>query len=239
MRGAALGALGLVACEREEAVVAPPALPQAPVAQAEAPREVEPSRLPSGQHAKPRAANEEPKHEAKRASKEPAAPSPKRESKGERPAGWGAAYVPPPLPDVVTAPAPVAPKPTPAPAPPPPAPVPAKPKTRVTVPRTDHVHVELPAGLQSDLDADPRMQPWVEKAITIMDNCHAKERSNTGTVEAALVMHENARPGAEARALPSSLRGVAACATMALMRTKVPLFTGREGTRYTVRIVFE
>lgn len=131
----------------------------------------------------------------------------------------------------------VAPTPAPAraPIPPPTAPVAKK----VSVPRTEHVHVELPAGLQRDLDADPRMQSWVDRVIAIADGCHGNNRAARGSIEATLTMHENARPDADIRSLPGPLSGIVACATGSLMRIKMPLFTGQEGTRYDVRLVFE
>lgn len=110
---------------------------------------------------------------------------------------------------------------------------------RVRVPSTAHVRAEVPPGLQRDLDADPRMQSWLDRVFAVIDACHAKNRRATGTLEAAIVMHENARPDADIRALPPALSGVVACATGSLLRIKMPLFTGREGTRHIVRIRFE
>jgi len=127
----------------------------------------------------------------------------------------------------------------PAPAPQPAATPAEKIASRVKVPSTAHVHAELPSGLQRDLDADPRMQSWLDRAFAIIDGCHAQNRGAAGTIEAQLTMHEEARPDADIRALPPALSGVVACATGGLMRTKMPLFTGAEGTRYTVRIRFD
>jgi hypothetical protein len=110
---------------------------------------------------------------------------------------------------------------------------------KVTIPRTAHVRAEVPAGLQRDLDADPRMQSWLNRVFAVIDDCHARDRSVRGTVEALLTMHENERPDADLRALPPALTALVACSTGALMRVKMPLFTGGEGTRYTVKIVFQ
>jgi hypothetical protein len=116
---------------------------------------------------------------------------------------------------------------------------PVKPASRVTVPSTAHVHPELPSGLQRDLDADARMQSWLDRALAIIDGCHSQNRAAIGTIEVVLTMHENERPDADIRALPPALSAVVACSTGALMRTKMPLFTGTEGTRYTTRIRFD
>jgi hypothetical protein len=110
---------------------------------------------------------------------------------------------------------------------------------KVVVPSTPNVHIDFPLGLQNDLNADPRMQSWVDKVIAIVDGCHAKNRSATGAISTRITMHENERPDADILALPGPLSSVVTCATGALMRIKMPLFTGHEGTRYDVRIVFE
>jgi hypothetical protein len=136
------------------------------------------------------------------------------------------------------APLPSAPAPIP-PTPPAPAPRPVATSKKVVVPRTTHVHVDYPAGLQADLDADPRMQSWVDKVIPIIDGCHSKDRGAKGAIATRVTMHENDRPDADILSLPGQLSSVVACATGSLMRIKMPLFTGREGTRYDVRIVFE
>jgi hypothetical protein len=116
---------------------------------------------------------------------------------------------------------------------------PAASAKKVVVPSTPNVHVDFPLGLQNDLNADPRMQAWVDKVIAIVDGCHAKNRSATGAISSRITMHENERPDADILALPAPLSSVVACATGSLMRVKMPLFTGHEGTRYDVRIVFE
>lgn len=233
--------LVVTACQSEPAVVPPPPLPQASVAPAAEP-EPAAAKGPAA-HTEPASAQAEVERKSERAPSpsKPSAKASKAASKDvERPPGWGAAYVPPrtPEPAPVVAPTP-APTPVAKPAPAAPAPVAAKPKTKVTIPRTDHVHVEIPSGLQADLDADPRMQPWVEKVIAIADGCHAKARASTGTIEAAVTMHENDRPDVDMRSLPAQLGSLVACATGSLMRTRMPFFTGREGTRYAVKIVFD
>ncbi|MDB4972623.1 MAG: hypothetical protein JWN48_964 [Myxococcaceae bacterium] len=107
------------------------------------------------------------------------------------------------------------------------------------MPRTAHVHIELPSGLQADLDADPRMQSWVNRFVSIVDDCHARNRTAQGAVEALITMHENDRPDGTLRAVPAQLSPIVTCATFALMQVKMPLFTGREGSRYTVRVIFD
>ena len=145
-----------------------------------------------------------------------------------------------------TSPKPVATPPGPEPqldpAPQPPAPAP-KPATRVAVPNTEHVRVEVPAGLQAWLDKDTRMQPWLGKVMKVIDDCYASVRardaSATGTITFRVTMHENARPDPEIESLPGALSSVVACATGQLMRTRMPLFTGTEGESYVVRVRFQ
>jgi hypothetical protein len=227
VRSSWLWVLCLCCCGGSDKPSLPPALPVVvPVAaRANEPAEAAPTHNPVDEHAS-----------SSRSKAKPGASKPARSttSKPRR----DLIYEPPAAP--VAPPAPAAPTPAPvARAPvvtPPPAPVVAK---RVSVPRTEHVHVELPAGLQGDLDADPRMQKWVDRVIAIADGCHARNRAATGTLEAQVTMHENERPSASLRSLPGQLSGLVSCATGALMGVKMPLFTGREGTRYTVRIVIE
>ncbi|MFT3923418.1 MAG: hypothetical protein QM778_12860 [Myxococcales bacterium] len=136
-------------------------------------------------------------------------------------------------------PPPVAP---PAPVPSAPAPAPSAPKGKVTIPSTEHVRVDVPAGLQAALDADPRMQPWANKVISVIDGCYAGERNSNksaaGTISVLVTMHSESRPDADIKSLPSALSGVVACATGGLMRTKMPLFTGKEGEKHTLNIRF-
>jgi hypothetical protein len=138
---------------------------------------------------------------------------------------------------------------TPKSAPPAPAPAPIiattpKPEvvSKVSIPKTVHVQIDVPKGLQADLDHDPRMQPWVNQVIATIDRCYGSEsKSNTklqGTIEVLVTMHENERPDADIKQLPPALSPIVACATGGLMRTKMPLFTGNEGSRYTVRLRF-
>lgn len=153
---------------------------------------------------------------------------------------------PPPLPKLPDAPA-VAPELV-APAPPP-APVrgrragqkrPPPPAARsVTVPRTAHVWAELPAGLQADLDADPRMQAWLDASIAVIDRCHAASRGAVGVIQGTLTMHENERPDLALTSMPAALGMVVACATGPLTKSRMPLFTGKEGRQYVVRLHFE
>jgi hypothetical protein len=132
----------------------------------------------------------------------------------------------------------------PTPTPPPPAhAAPAPAATKVVVPRTDHVHVDVPKGLQAWLDADTRMQPWVATVMRVADRCYAQVRESNagaaGTIEVAVTMHKDARPDADILALPPQLSGIVACGTGDLIRSGMPLFTGNEGERYTLRLVFQ
>lgn len=127
--------------------------------------------------------------------------------------------------------------------PPAPRPEPEKPKTRVQVPRTAHVHAALPAALQALLDDDPRMQPWVNRVISVADACYVKNNgrgmASAGTITATVTMHENARPDVDIDSLPPQLSSVVACATGDLMRNRMPLFTSAEGERHRVSLHFE
>lgn len=114
-----------------------------------------------------------------------------------------------------------------------------KPKLRVVVPHTEHVHADISDALQADLDADPRMQAWLEKAMAVIDGCHAKSRDAVGTIQGTLTMHESARPTFVLGSISPQLGGVVGCSTAQLVRIKMPLFTGREGARHTVRVNFE
>jgi hypothetical protein len=111
-------------------------------------------------------------------------------------------------------------------------------KGSVRIPESAHVQFELPAGLQADLDHDPRMQAWVNKAVSAIERCYAplRDAGVAGVIEVRLVMHENERPSAEPGKLPSALTPMVACVTGDLLRVKMPLFTGKEGTRYTLKI---
>ena len=109
----------------------------------------------------------------------------------------------------------------------------------VVVPSTPHLRAELPVGLQSDLDADPRMQGWLDQTFAIIDQCHASTGRARGTLEGALTMHESARPELSLSSMPPALAQLVACASGELLRTRMPLFTGREGTRYPVRLIFQ
>ena len=78
------------------------------------------------------------------------------------------------------------------------------------MPHTDHVHIDVPKGLQHWLDADTRMQPWVNKVVSVADGCY--ERGAQGQPKAAgvdpvkITMHENERPDADVGSVPSSTR---------------------------------
>jgi hypothetical protein len=206
---------------------APPALPEGRDVPQAAPKAAPPaaaSPLPAP------TASSKPERKPAASAKAPAADSPSREN----------APKPPPVPTTPPAPepSPVAPAAEP-PVPTPVAPAPAK-QNKVTVPSTDHVQIDLTKGMQALLDADTRMQPWVEKVVAVADRCYkSKAMGSAATIVVDVTMHPNARPDADVRSLPPSLAGVVACATGDLMRTKMPLFTGPEGERHTLKIRFK
>ena len=108
------------------------------------------------------------------------------------------------------------------------------------MPSTDHVRIDIPKGMQALLDADTRMQPWVQKVVAVADRCYKSNGfGTTATIVVDVTMHKNARPDADMRSLPPTLAGVVGCATGDLMRTKMPLFTGPEGERHTLKINFK
>lgn len=228
----------VLGCSEQAPAATPPPLPPMPTlvpveAEAEAVAPYAPPASSSAREKKP--AKNKPQSAAAPAHK--AAPSAKTESHASAPKQTSAPRANAPAP--MSSPR-VEPTVTPAPAAVVPAPV-ARPASskRVAVPRTANVHIEFPAGLQADLDADPRMQSWVDKVVSIIDGCHANNRGAKGTISTRVTMHENDRPDADILSLPGQLSSVVACATGSLMRVKMPLFTGREGTRHDVRIVFE
>jgi hypothetical protein len=102
------------------------------------------------------------------------------------------------------------------------------------------VQIEVSPGLQTWLNADPRMRAWMDKAIAVVDACYAELRRSdgaaTGVVELNVTMHQNARPSASVGSMPWALKGVASCVTTHLFGVKMPLFTGREGDRQTLRV---
>lgn len=114
-------------------------------------------------------------------------------------------------------------------------------KSKVTVPSTDHVKIDVPKGMQALLDADTRMQPWINNVVAVADRCYkSKAMGTAATIVVDVTMHKNARPDADIKSLPGSLSGVVACATGDLMRAKrMPLFTGPEGERHTLKIRFK
>ena len=121
-------------------------------------------------------------------------------------------------------------------------PEPAKPVGKVSIPSTANVRVDVPKGMQELLNKDPRMGPWVKQVVEIADKCYAQERKSNalaeGSIAVNVTMHENDRPDADVKSLPPQLSGVVACATGKLMRIKMPLFTGPEGQKHGVKIVF-
>lgn len=189
---------------------------------------------PGHENAHP-AKHAQPAHAAKAAPAEPKAPKPTAAAKTER-----AKTSTPARP---SAPQPSAPAAAPPAAMPDPQPVAAAPKhATVQVPSTEHVHVDVPAGLQSWLDADDRMRPWLGKAIAVADGCYAKIRADNasaaGEIALRVTMHENARPSGGVASASPAVSGITMCATTKLLGVKMPLFTGREGETYTVRVRF-
>jgi hypothetical protein len=121
-------------------------------------------------------------------------------------------------------------------------PEPAKPVAKVNIPSTAHVRIDVPKGMQDLLNKDTRMGPWVKQVVDIADTCYAQERKTNplaeGTIPLTVIMHENERPDADVQKLPPALSGVVACATGKFMRIKMPLFTGPEGQKHAVKVVF-
>jgi hypothetical protein len=196
---------------------APPPAPVAPAAPDPAPEPVAPSPAPGDKHT--RKAKREREPSARPRDEAPAKP-PKLAPAVQPPP---AAQVAPPVPAATADKTPAAARPA---------------KGSVQVPESAHVKIELPAGLQADLDHDPRMQPWVNKAVSAIERCYTplRDAGAAGVIEVRLVMHENERPSAEPGKLPSALTPMVPCVTGDLLRVKMPLFTGKEGTRYTLKI---
>jgi hypothetical protein len=129
----------------------------------------------------------------------------------------------------------------------PPVPSAARPpehsSAKVDVPSSSHVTVDVPEGLQGWLDADQRMRPWLAKAIAAADGCYVDQLHNdarlAGVVTFSLTMHQNARPTARVISLPAAFQGMVLCVTSNLIGEKMPLFTGKEGERYTVSVHLE
>lgn len=132
-------------------------------------------------------------------------------------------------------------RPTPAPAARPVAPAkPAATPKRVSLPSTAHVRYVVGSGMQKLVDKDPRIVTWLRKITPVLDRCYrGLSGSPKGTVKVSVTMHENRRPSAGLKTLPSSLAGLMPCATMKLMSTRAPMFTGPEGQRHTVSIQFK
>jgi hypothetical protein len=236
-----LSMLGLMACDGTPvSVPKPPPLPPLPALGARTsvePRPAEPSAEPEPAKEIPDMREPPPARAAKRAAQEDKA----KPALAKAPA----ARRDPLPPSAPTRPAATS-SPTPAPPSQQPQIIATTPKpalaSKVNVPKTVHVAIDVPAGLQADLDRDPRMQPWVNQVVATIDRCYGSEsKSNTqlaGTIEVLVTMHENERPDADIKQLPPALSPIVACATGGLMRTKMPLFTGKEGSRYAVRLRF-
>jgi hypothetical protein len=230
------------ACQNKEADAPDSVLRPAPepsTAQAQPAPEPTPAAEPEPP-AEPAAIARDPHPASKSATAKPKPDSPKQASTA-KPRPNTARRDPPPA--ASPEPEPRAPEPQPEPEPAPVAPEPiAKPATKVTIPNTSRVRVEVPPGLQAWLDKDTRMQPWLGKVIKVIDACYgdvlSSNASAAGTITFKITMHENARPDPDIQSLPGQLSGVVACATGQLMRTKMPLFTGREGETYVVRVKF-
>jgi hypothetical protein len=105
------------------------------------------------------------------------------------------------------------------------------------------VHVEVPAGLQHGLDEDDRMRPWLSKAVNVADSCYADERADNpaaaGAITVQVTMHENARPSGKVASVSPGIGGIVMCATTRMLGVKMPLFTGKEGESYTLRVHFD
>lgn len=119
-----------------------------------------------------------------------------------------------------------------------------KPKAsgKVNVPSTAHVHFDVPSALQADLDRDPRMQPWINQVVAVIDRCYGQAANGSalaGTIAVQVTTHKEERPDADIKQLPPALSAIVACATGGLMRAKMPFFTGTEGARSLVRIQFK
>ena len=113
----------------------------------------------------------------------------------------------------------------------------------MVVPHTDHVHVDVPSGLQHWLDEDDRMRPWLGKAVGVADSCYAKVRAEdpnaAGAISFTVTMHENARPSGTVGAVSGPVNSIIMCATRGLLGVKMPLFTGNEGESYSVKVRFD
>lgn len=154
----------------------------------------------------------------------------------------------PPKPKPVAQPTAPAPKPVEAAKPEPAKPVeiakpvePPKPKSKVAIPQSKRIKVSVTSRMQELLDADTRMQPWLNSTMGTIEACYAdvlkSSASASGTITFVLTMHKDARPDADITNLPPALSGVVACATGKLMRAaRMPLFTGPENEKQTVRV---
>ena len=111
------------------------------------------------------------------------------------------------------------------------------------MPGSANVKIDVPKGLQTDLAKDTRMKPWLEKGVAAATKCYEREAKTvpklTGTIEVAIVMRENDRPDASIKTLPPQLSGLFACLSGAMMKSRMPLFTGKEGQKYTARVTFK
>lgn len=120
---------------------------------------------------------------------------------------------------------------------------PAKPEGKVTIPKLKHLKVSMPARVQELLNADTRMQPWLNSTLATIEKCYegvlASDPKAAGTIKFVLEMHANARPDADITSLPPQLSGVVACGTGKLMRGgRMPLWTGKEGEKHSVSVKF-
>jgi len=124
----------------------------------------------------------------------------------------------------------------------PPPPTPPAP-VAYEMPSSAHVRIEAPKGLEADLAKDTRMKPWLQKSVAAATKCYEVEAKTTpkltGTIEVGIVMHENDRPDAAIKKLPPQLSGVFACVSGAMMKSRMPLFVGKEGQKYTAKVVFK
>lgn len=96
--------------------------------------------------------------------------------------------------------------------------------------------------MQALLDADSRMQPWVDNVLRVVERCYASElaknSSAAGSIVVEVTMHKDDRPDVDIKSLPPQLSGLVPCGTGELMRSRMPLFTGPEGQRHTLALRF-
>jgi hypothetical protein len=125
--------------------------------------------------------------------------------------------------------------------PPAPSAAPPAPK-RTPLPQTAHVRFAVAEPLQQLLDADGRMDGWLNHVLVVIDRCYLTaldaNPNAAGIVTAEVIMHENARPNVDLHETPDALANVVECASGSLINKRPPLFTGPEGQRHVVSVHF-